>query len=73
MFRQVPNSFPEVICFKALEIVIDRLDSFFIASTFLSEQKSFEFGNTLELRKAQFDQFLLKDTAWIDKRIIPLE
>ena len=39
-FLQISDSFPKVVSFYVLEIVVDRQDGFFIAHKFLSSQKT---------------------------------
>ena len=75
----VSISFPDVIFFKVLEIVFDDQDGFFIAHKFLFSQKTFAFPKQMEIRRSQiewigwmwkqFHQFLLSNTAWMDRCI----
>ena len=52
-FLQVPDSFPEVVFFKALEIVVDRLNGFFIVHKFFYRKKVFGFRNRWKSKGAR--------------------
>lgn len=81
-FLHVPDSFLEVVFFKALGIIVDRLDGLFIAHKFLSSQRNFR--EQMEVRRSQigwigwmrkqfqmnFSQFLMNKMAWVDRCIV---
>ena len=55
-FLQVRNLFSGVVFFNTLEIVVDRLDGFFIAHKFVSSQKSFEFSEQMKVWRKMLDR-----------------
>ena len=63
-FIRVPDSFSEVDFFQALEIVVNRLNAFFIEPKFLFSQKSFEVREVIQIQRSQ-----IRWIGWMQKQI----